>query len=314
MRESFSVRFYLNPTKARSGKYQIYARIIVDREKAEVATGLFVKESDWFSTEGKARATAVNDEISEIEACLRRLRRKILDGNGTLTAKAIKAHYKGNKRIKVGIMEYFRRQVEELELFSESEKVSTGTVKNYRTTFMHIGNFLKVHKRVTEFQVNEIDYSFINEFDVYLKAKYKSKLERSISNNYANKQHSRLRTVLHKAVREGLINSNPYQTFRLKAEKTFRDYLTEDELQALTNHVLQNNLSLQRVRDYFLFSCYTGLRYEDAFNLKMGDIVRESDGTMSINITMGKTNDQVYVPMLEPAIRIMCCPCSLTRR
>jgi integrase/recombinase XerD len=305
MRESFSVRFYLNPTKARSGKYQIYARIIVDREKAEVATGLFVKENDWFPTEGKARTTAINDEISEIEACLRKLRRKILDGNGILTAKVIKAHYKGDKRFNIGIKEYFNKHKHELELLEAAKKISEGTVKHYRTSEKHLGTFLQLYKKGADVGINEIDYSFINEFDLYLKSKYKSKSDKSISNNYANKQHSRLRTVLHKAVREGFINANPYQTFRLKAEKAVRDYLTEGELNSLSSHSLQGNLSLQRVRDCFLFSCYTGLRYEDAFNLKMTDINYETDGTVSLTITMGKTNDRVYVPLLEPAIRIM---------
>lgn len=306
MKESFSLKFYLSGKKASQGKFQIYARIIVNREKTEVATGLFVREAEWLPDGTKlTKITAINDELAEIEGEIRRIRRKILDNGDALSSKAIKALYKGDMSQRMGVLEYFERHRAELEHFVESQKLSKGTWKNYRTTSMHLGTFLQNFKKVKDLQISDVDYSFINDFDVYLKGKYKSKQEKTISNNYANKQHSRLRTVLHKAVREGYINTNPYQTVRLKAKKTLRDYLTEEELNAVTIDGLQNNHSLQRVRDYFLFSCYTGLRYEDAYKLKMSDIKQEPDGTLAINITMGKTNDQVYVPLLAPAIRIM---------
>jgi integrase/recombinase XerD len=59
--------------------------------------------------------------------------------------------------------------------------------------------------------------------------------------------------------------------------------LTKDELQRLEEIVLPN-ISLERVRDTFLFSVYTGLRFSDAYELKPSDIQKEKDGKYWITI------------------------------
>jgi len=306
MKTSFSIRFYLNLAKTHDDKVQIYARIICDREKVEIATKLFVNPKQWNEEAGRANKVAsINDELAEIENEIRRIRRKILDENKPLSARLVKQFYKGDKNFKTRLLEYYNKHIEELTQFANAQKISQGTLKNYKVTLKHVLSFLNDHKKVSDLNINEVDYSFINDFDVYLKTVYKSKLGETICNNHANKQHSRLRTVLHKAVREGIIGSNPYASFRLKTDKTKRDRLTELELRILKNKSFHGNQSLDRVRDFFLFSCYTGLRYEDAYNLKMDDIIKESDGTLAISIVMGKTDDSVYVPILEPARQII---------
>lgn len=134
---------------------------------------------------------------------------------------------------------------------------------------------------------------------------YRDKHGDTISTNYVNKQHSRVRTVLHKAVREGIISANPYGKFKLKNEPTTRERLTEEELEQVATHSFAGNSSLIKVRDFFLFCCYTGLRYGDAYDLKMKDIKEESDGSQAIDILMGKADGKVYVPLLEPAKEII---------
>jgi hypothetical protein len=55
----------------------------------------------------------------------------------------------------------------------------------------------------------------------------------------------------------GIINKNPFVGFQLKFKRKDRDYLTDLELAALENQSLDNPM-LQKVRDLFVFSCYTG--------------------------------------------------------
>jgi integrase len=50
-------------------------------------------------------------------------------------------------------------------------------------------------------------------------------------------------------------------------------YLTQDEIRQLQEHVfLGNEQALERVRDVFLFCCFTGLRYSDVVKLKRSDV------------------------------------------
>ncbi|MFN8353199.1 MAG: site-specific integrase [Spirosomataceae bacterium] len=101
------------------------------------------------------------------------------------------------------------------------------------------------------------------------------------------------------------MTKNPYQNFTFKFTKTQRDFLTEDEFEKLQNHSLGDNLSLQKVRDIYMFSVYTGLRFGDAINLKTENIINEKDGGKWIQIIQEKTKEPFRVPMLNHAIHIM---------
>ena len=70
-------------------------------------------------------------------------------------------------------------------------------------------------------------------------------------------------------------------------------YLTQDEIKTVENHkFLPTQGSLERVRDVFLFSCFTGLRYSDVAKLKRTDI---KDGY--IEVVTKKTNDGLRIEL-----------------
>lgn len=56
---------------------------------------------------------------------------------------------------------------------------------------------------------------------------------------------------------------------------------------------------LDRVRDVFLFSCFTGLAYIDVKNLKTADITNSFDGNLWIFKNRQKSNIQSRIPLLE---------------
>jgi integrase len=62
---------------------------------------------------------------------------------------------------------------------------------------------------------------------------------------------------------------------------------------------------LRRVRDLFVFSCYTGLAYIDLVMLKPGNIMAGADGMQWIKTSRKKTEIPVNVPLLRPAVGIM---------
>lgn len=69
--------------------------------------------------------------------------------------------------------------------------------------------------------------------------------------------------------------------------------LTQSELITLESVDLNNN-RLESVRDVFLFSCYTGLRYSDVKNFKK-EMIR---GNL-IHITSQKTKEHLRIPIIE---------------
>ena len=78
-------------------------------------------------------------------------------------------------------------------------------------------------------------------------------------------------------------------------------YLTIEELKKL--HTLVFSLSNQllfNVGRYFLFACYTGLRYSDVKQLKWENI---QDNMIRLN--MVKTGDEIFIPLNDKARHIL---------
>lgn len=85
-----------------------------------------------------------------------------------------------------------------------------------------------------------------------------------------------------------------------KKEKQVR-FLTIEELNAVRNCPLQEGGYLDRVRDFFVFQCCTGLRYSDIKQLKPSSIVEREDGGYDIRVLTEKDNDYITFKLSEIA-------------
>ncbi|KAA6313299.1 Tyrosine recombinase XerC, partial [termite gut metagenome] len=95
--------------------------------------------------------------------------------------------------------------------------------------------------------------------------------------------------------RKGYNNNNAFETFKPKLKTTQKKviFLTWDELNKLREYpILETKKYLERVRDVFLFCCFTGLRYSDVFNLKRSDVK-----TGHIEVTTVKTADSLIIEL-----------------
>ncbi|MCX2476841.1 site-specific integrase, partial [Pedobacter sp. MC2016-05] len=77
-----------------------------------------------------------------------------------------------------------------------------------------------------------------------------------------------------------------------------------DELQKITQKQFTTD-RLSQVRDFFLFSCYTGLSYADVQKLKLADIGIGVDGERWIFTYRKKTDTRVAIPLLPIAASIL---------
>src|SRR4030095_13743560 len=73
------------------------------------------------------------------------------------------------------------------------------------------------------------------------------------------------------------ILKDPFTRYKLRFQKTEREFLSVEELSLIENFVFTKE-KLERARDLFVFSCYTGLSYVDLINLKPSNIVIGIDG------------------------------------
>jgi len=110
--------------------------------------------------------------------------------------------------------------------------------------------------------------------------------------------------VLIEAIKQDIIIKNPYNNFKLKYKPTNRTYLTNHEIKQLKESSLGMNESLQRVRDIFLFSIYSGLRFNDALTLTVDALKRDGDKRY-IELILEKGKLVIKVPLFRSALEII---------
>ncbi|KAA6313570.1 Tyrosine recombinase XerC [termite gut metagenome] len=114
-------------------------------------------------------------------------------------------------------------------------------------------------------------------------------------NNTLEKQISYLKWFLRWSVKKGYNNNIAFETFKPKLKYIQKKviFLTWKELNRLREYVIPDTKKyLERVRDVFLFCCFTGLRYSDVYNLKRSDVKDNR-----IEITTIKTADSLTIEL-----------------
>ena len=118
---------------------------------------------------------------------------------------------------------------------------------------------------------------------------------KEMRNTTIGKQLSFLKWFLRWAFKKGVHQNNAYDSYRPKLKSTQKKiiFLTWNELNRLREFKIPSNKqALKRVRDVFLFQCFTGLRYSDVFNLRRSDIKGDH-----IEVTTVKTSDSLIIEL-----------------
>lgn len=118
------------------------------------------------------------------------------------------------------------------------------------------------------------------------------------------KHLERFKKMINLAIKLEWMHKNPFSQFQLKYDKYDRAYLNERELGLLEDTEFTTE-RLQRIKDCFVFSCYTGLSYIDVKELTESNIVKGIDNNNWIYNRREKTDEQVKVPILPKAWAIL---------
>ena len=118
---------------------------------------------------------------------------------------------------------------------------------------------------------------------------------KEMRNSTIGKQLSFLKWFLRWAFKKGVHQNNAYDSYKPKLKSTQKKiiFLTWEELNKLREfEIPAAKQALDRVRDVFLFQCFTGLRYSDVFNLRRSDIKGDH-----IEVTTVKTSNSLIIEL-----------------
>lgn len=114
--------------------------------------------------------------------------------------------------------------------------------------------------------------------------------------------HKRLKPYISLAIKLGLLARSPYQHLRVpRGRSEGIKYITEEERRRVEDLVLTGDMA--KVRDMFIFACYTGLAYCDLVRVK--DCVVVEDGVRFIDGARLKTSVHYRLMLLPEAEEIL---------
>ena len=157
------------------------------------------------------------------------------------------------------------------------------TYEKFAAVKNHLMNFR------TELTFDFFDEKGLNDYVAYLRD------VKEMRNSTIGKQLSFLKWFLRWAFKKGLHQNNAYDSYKPKLKSTQKKiiFFTWEELNKLREfEIPAAKQALDRVRDVFLFQCFTGLRYSDVFNLRKSDIKGDH-----IEVTTVKTSDSLIIEL-----------------
>lgn len=116
--------------------------------------------------------------------------------------------------------------------------------------------------------------------------------------------HKFMKTYVHDAMSSGLIEKDPYIGVKIDIGKSvWGRFLTVDEVNAIEKTEMPTE-SLKRVKDLFLFQCYTGLAYADLMRFDMSKAVK-GEKYYLVTDDRKKTGEGYTVVLMEKAMDIL---------
>lgn len=263
---TFSILFFLKKYKASGGNAPLYARITIDGQFADVSLKERVAMSDW--NHKKQKHNGANDD-RRINEKVRFMRKEINSAyddlklaKRTITAESVKAKYLGEEEEKqvtlLWLIEYHNTEIAKL--------LTEGTMKNYRSTEKFVTEYIRT-KRKTDLLLDSLNNRFIMEFNIFLRTKKPEKGQKPCGNNTVMKHMERLKKMIGIALNNGWMKNSPFTHFKRKIIRKDREPLDARELKAFEG-TRTVKIGRERVKDAFLFSCYTGLGYAEMCNFK----------------------------------------------
>jgi len=302
-------KFYLEKRKDRTKNIPLILKYSFHGMRLEYYTGIRVdkdhyKEEYWKRSDKPIKPTApkaeVKNDLAEIIVGHIHAAENAAKAAGiTLDVKYFRSYLdeklkdKPVEEARPTLIQYFDRFIDEMRNGINQKTghpLSSTNVEKYTAVKNMLIDFGKHRGRQVDF--DDMDKKLYDELVHYMIS------EKKYAVNTYGRHIKFIKTVLHKATRDGINTNLKFQNaFVGVTEQTDNAYLTDEELDKLYNHDFSSNPRNERVRDVFLVGCYTGLRFSDYTNIRQENITGDR-----IRITTQKTKKPVIIP-LHPRVK-----------
>ena len=155
-------------------------------------------------------------------------------------------------------------------------------------------HYRDVMKNVNEFSPNicmeDIDIQWVKKYEKWM-------YDRGNSDSTVWGRMRIIRAIFNEAIKRDLLKpwQTPFRIYEIPELRYRTDVLRFAEMEDLLNYKFEDP-KLRKTKDFFLFVCYTGLRYSDMINLT-DDNIKQVGGETWLTIKTQKTGVLVQIPL-----------------
>lgn len=287
-----SINFYIKQSN-RKGESNIYLTYQDRGKKFRYLTGQKINDRVWNEKQQRVKKNSSNEDLNifldELAETLKKLEREQIKQNKDVDIILLKSQLLdevGKLNKDKSLLNIFNQFIEKSRLTKKPN-----TVKSYVTTFNKLLAYEKYKKKQLTF--DSFDISFYGEFQDFLIKEY------NLLNNTIGGIFKEIKVFLNYATDHGFNKKLTFKKYKAHKEDADIIYLTEEELLKILNTDFKGK-TINNVRDYFCFACFTGLRYSDIANLS-----KENIKNGFIVLRTEKTKDTLMIPLNTYAKQIL---------
>ncbi len=302
-RSTFAILFYINRTKVRKdGKCQLLCKISIDAESQQIGTKVSFDPALWDSANGcaKGRSRAALEVNAAIEALTKKITdhyHQIRGALGYVTAELVKNALNGVAQKPLTLIKLFAEHNEEFkQRVGVDRKIEMYNV--YRCSAKHLRSFLQKKYDTDDVSLRSLDLNFYDDYDLFLRT------DKEMKQKTVHQHLHILKKLTRRAVNQGTLRRDPYLNLHPALPPLRSRHLKLEELERVMGYIPQRE-NLRRVRDWFIFSTFTGLAYADLRLLSEGHIETAPDGSRWINLSRKKTGTDFRVRLMEIPLQII---------
>lgn len=290
-----NTRFYLKDNSA-AGATRIILAFSYGK-RIRLSTGISVAPKDWSNNKQKVRGSVtgsvdINARLAEMKSNIEKIYSSAVAKHKRVTNTYLKeAFYSKNEDTASNKLPSFKEYFH-IYYKRAAQRLKPSSMKAYKSLLKNLEEYEAA--KSTKIEFDNIDLSFYDSFQAYC-------YQKGLSVNYFGNLIKILKVILNAGTEEGINTNLAFRSrkFKKTSEKVRRLYLNEEEIQRLYAYDFSDKPNLEKVRDFFIVGCMTGLRFQDVCNIREENI---KDGML--RIMTQKTNTLIQVPIKEDVQRI----------
>ena len=253
----FKIKFYLGQeSKTATGSRPVHVRIYLDGQRAYLtSTKITISEDMWDARDEQVKEETPAGRLKNHRLSI--LRKTLTDlyhrqeAENHLSVEYLKQAYQDwAKTCDEGVCCFFRQYIRE-----NGEVIGHDNLIRYNLVISLLEKYITYAYHAADIGFADLCPPMLHDFSSYLREEEGYTHPRTLSNKVYT-----FKTLLGAAMELGMLAQDPFDGYHFQSTKSIvkTEYLTVSEFHKLQRAVFTTE-RLSKVRDCFLFACYTGL-------------------------------------------------------